>query len=313
MWDIRPMIELIELSFAEDLDAQSRQMLKEMRTLSYVGGPLLWLLSKTSSTLRDLFSGYVWVEEGSIVGNITVHRRYKGWKGWFVSNLAVHPDHRRQGIAHHLMTEGVELARKKGAQRLSLEVRADNLAAKKLYEKLGFTKVGSVSKMRLEKVGGVNVVPCGKYEIRVVRPNEWRRAHQLAEDAFSSEAKEIRPVREEDYRRNFVQRLVASMGDLLRGQKVYRWVAQRDGRFLALLTLRAGGAFSSHSLVMMVQPDHQGKVEEMLLTKALSTLNAYPSRPLLANIRPSYDEIVDIFGRYGFVEEQTLDLLTFRL
>lgn len=310
--DIRPMVELIELSFAGDLDPQSRQMLKEMRTLSYLGGPLLWLLTRASPTLRNFFSGYVWMEEGRIVGNITVHQRW-GHRGWFISNLAVHPDYRRRGIAHSLMVEGMGLARKRGASRVSLEVRAKNLAAQKLYEKLGFTKVGSVTKMRLEKVDGLSPVPRTGYEIKTVKSKEWRKRHQLAEDTFSPEARKITPVKEEDYRLNFAQRLGASIGDLLKGQTVRHWAAQRADRFWALLTLRTGGAFASHSLAMMVHPDHRGKVEEILLTRALSTLRAYPSRPLSAEIRPSYEEAVEIFERYGFVEEETLDLLTLRL
>ncbi len=311
--DIRPMIELVELSFAEDLDPQSRQMLNEMRTLARVGGPLVWLLGKTSPTLRDLFSGYVWMEEGCIVGNITVHRRHRGKKGWFISNLAVHPHHRGRGIAHRLMMEGMELARKRGGQRVSLEVRTGNVAAQQLYQKLGFIKVDSVSKMRLERVCGVRPVSSGEQEIRGVKRQEWRELYQLAEDAFSAEAKEIVPVREDDYRLNFAQRLMTSIGDLLKGQRVYRLAAQRDDRFLAVLTLRTGGTLASHSLAMMVHPDHRGEVEEALLTEALSTLDAYPSRRLLATIHPSYEEVLDVFRRYGFVEEQTLDLLTYRL
>jgi ribosomal protein S18 acetylase RimI-like enzyme len=310
--DIGPTVELIEISFAEDLDPQSRQMLNEMRTLSYLGGPLLWLLSKTSPMMRDLFSGYVWVEENRIVGNITIHQRW-GHRGWFISNLAVHPDHRRKGIAHRLMMEGMELAGKRGAQRVSLEVRANNLAAHTLYEKLGFTKVGSVSKMRLETVHGVSPAPHGEYGISMVKPNEWRKRCQLAKEAFSPEAKRITPVKEEDYRLNFAQRLLASIGDILRGQTVHQWAAMKNDRFLALLTLRTGGVFSSHSLAIMVHPNHRGKVEEILLTEALSSLNAYPSRPLLAKIQPSCEEAVEIFRGCGFMEEETLDLLTCRL
>jgi ribosomal protein S18 acetylase RimI-like enzyme len=311
--DLRPMVELIELSFGEDLDPQSREMLNEMRALSYVGGPLLWLLSKTSPTLKDLFSGYVWVEEGRVVGNITVHRRYRGKRGWFISNLAVHTDYRRQGIADRLMREGTELARRRHARRISLEVRTGNLAAQKLYKKLGFTKVDSVTKMRLEKIVGVSPVAPREYGIRLVKPEDWRKVHQLAEDAFSWQAKEITPVKEEDYRKGFAQRLLMTIGNVLRGRREYRWAAERDDRFLALLTLRTGGAFYSHSLAMMVDPDHRGMVEEMLLTAALATLNPYPTRPLLATIHPSYQEAVDIFKEYGFISEETLDLLTLGL
>ena len=57
-------------------------------------------------------------------------------------NVAVHPDHRRAGIAEKLVTELVCRLKEKGSCALLLEVRASNEAAKKLYEKLGFVQVG---------------------------------------------------------------------------------------------------------------------------------------------------------------------------
>ncbi len=312
--DIRPVVELIELSFAQDLDPSSRQMLNEMRTMAFLIGPLFWLLNRTIPPLSDLFGGFVWLEEGQIVGNVTVHQRYKGRPGWFISNLAVHPDYRRQGIARRLVMQGLELARKKGARRISLEVRANNVAAQKMYAKLGFSKVDSVSKMRLRRVSGVAPETRGEYEITVVAPNEWRRCYLLAREVFPPDAREITPVRQKDYRPNLTQRLLTPIGNLVRGQKVYRWAARSDDEFVALLTLRTGGVFASHSLSLMVHPDHRGDVEEMLLAKALSVPEMqYPMKPLLATIRPSYQAAVDMFRRYGFVEEQTLDTLTFPL
>ena len=57
-------------------------------------------------------------------------------------NVAVHPDHRRKGIAEALITELVSMLREKGNHCLSLEVRASNMPAISLYEKLGFSQVG---------------------------------------------------------------------------------------------------------------------------------------------------------------------------
>ena len=57
-------------------------------------------------------------------------------------NVAVHPDHRRKGIAEELVNTLVENLKKMGSHRLTLEVRASNASAIALYEKLGFSEIG---------------------------------------------------------------------------------------------------------------------------------------------------------------------------
>lgn len=57
-------------------------------------------------------------------------------------NVAVHPDHRRKGIAEALVTALVDALQAAGSHCLTLEVRASNEPAKALYEKMGFTQVG---------------------------------------------------------------------------------------------------------------------------------------------------------------------------
>jgi ribosomal-protein-alanine N-acetyltransferase len=57
-------------------------------------------------------------------------------------NLAVQPDHRRQGIASHLVRHAVEEGITQGTIRALLEVRAGNRLAQKLYQTLGFQQYG---------------------------------------------------------------------------------------------------------------------------------------------------------------------------
>ncbi|MBI5116539.1 ribosomal protein S18-alanine N-acetyltransferase [Candidatus Poribacteria bacterium] len=62
-----------------------------------------------------------------------------------ISNIAVHPDHRRKGIGRRLLSHLLEEAVARGALKATLEVRRSNIAAQKLYESFGF-KIVTVRK-----------------------------------------------------------------------------------------------------------------------------------------------------------------------
>jgi len=59
-----------------------------------------------------------------------------------ILTLGVTPDQRRAGIARALIDHLTRRARAKGAQRILLEVAADNYAAIRLYEDKGFRMLG---------------------------------------------------------------------------------------------------------------------------------------------------------------------------
>jgi [ribosomal protein S18]-alanine N-acetyltransferase len=59
-----------------------------------------------------------------------------------ITTFGVHPDWRRQGIGRQLMLNLVDLARTLGAARMTLEVRAGNVAAQALYGAFGFVIAG---------------------------------------------------------------------------------------------------------------------------------------------------------------------------
>jgi len=59
-----------------------------------------------------------------------------------VMNLAVCQNCRNKGIAIRLMEQLTALLMEKGVKSLTLEVRESNIAAIKLYSKLGFVQVG---------------------------------------------------------------------------------------------------------------------------------------------------------------------------
>ena len=59
-----------------------------------------------------------------------------------INNVAVLPEHRRSGIARRMLTAVIADGARAGARRALLEVRRSNVAARQLYEELGFSVAG---------------------------------------------------------------------------------------------------------------------------------------------------------------------------
>ena len=59
-----------------------------------------------------------------------------------ITNIAVHPDHRRRGLGRCVLEAMLQEAARRGLVEISLEVRASNAAAIALYEQSGFSCVG---------------------------------------------------------------------------------------------------------------------------------------------------------------------------
>lgn len=55
-----------------------------------------------------------------------------------ILDLAVHPGFRRRNIATDLLNRALTLMKKEAVEKVYLEVRENNFAARKLYEKFGF-------------------------------------------------------------------------------------------------------------------------------------------------------------------------------
>lgn len=60
----------------------------------------------------------------------------------YVANIAVHPDCRRQGVAHQLIEALLQSSEVLGLSFVTLEVRRSNVPAINLYLSFGFTIVG---------------------------------------------------------------------------------------------------------------------------------------------------------------------------
>jgi ribosomal-protein-alanine N-acetyltransferase len=99
-----------------------------------------WSAAVWRAELSSPFGLYLVLEEyGSLSGHIGV-KLISGEA--HVMTLAVHPERRRRGLAHALIEAALADPSSAGIRRVHLEVRPSNLAARALYDSLGFAETG---------------------------------------------------------------------------------------------------------------------------------------------------------------------------
>ncbi|MBE6690216.1 MAG: ribosomal-protein-alanine N-acetyltransferase [Ruminococcaceae bacterium] len=77
-----------------------------------------------------------------------------------ITNVATHPEHRRQGLASLVLEALLQEARERKLAFVTLEVRESNAAAIALYEKFGFAVVGRRPHFYTEPAEAALVMQC---------------------------------------------------------------------------------------------------------------------------------------------------------
>ena len=99
-----------------------------------------WSESSITSELNNPLSLWLVAEEDGCVLGYIGSQTEMGEAD--MMNVAVHPEYRRRGIAQALVNGLIDALRCNDVTSLTLEVRATNEPAKRMYEKLGFQQVG---------------------------------------------------------------------------------------------------------------------------------------------------------------------------
>ena len=99
-----------------------------------------WSIQALIGEFNNEFSHFFAREiDGKIVGYACVRIMYEEAQ---ICNIAVLPEHRRQGIATELLKTVAAFAVEKGCERAELEVNVANLPAVEMYRKCGYNEEG---------------------------------------------------------------------------------------------------------------------------------------------------------------------------
>ncbi len=317
--DLRQLAELIDLAFGSEIEAARSSIVAEMRRLA-ASGPLLWLANASYATLSPLLGGFVWINDGRLVGNVTLSADHGPRGPWTITNVAVHPDFRRQGIARQLMEAALDEARDRRAPSVVLEVQAANAPAQQLYRELGFEHYQTVTELRLPAPNAsilrhppalFDTAPTGAPALRKRRPGDWRRLYDFYQAVTTAPVQAVRPVLPEDYQLGIRLRLNRWLDDVMYRCERSEWILEQGG-IRAVLQVTGQYADAAHRLQIEVRPECQGTGERELLAAGLQRLTRFPERDVVSTVAASQPQALEAFRRAGFRTMRVLDQLVFR-
>jgi [ribosomal protein S18]-alanine N-acetyltransferase len=110
--------------------------------------PTTW---SRESYLRDMVNPHCFYRVAEHNGKIIGHAgMWVVQEDSHITTIAVHPLFRRQGVGRKLLIELLRAAIRKGAEKMTLEVRVGNTAAQTLYETYKFAPIARLKNYYLD-------------------------------------------------------------------------------------------------------------------------------------------------------------------
>lgn len=104
-----------------------------------------WKKEDWEDLLTDERSTYYAFMDGERLVGSTFTYNWKGEHDYVkIMNIAVHPDYRKQGLAHKLMALVHEEMHTSGLNRICAETRASNKAMQKIFDDCGYKRTSVV-------------------------------------------------------------------------------------------------------------------------------------------------------------------------
>ncbi len=185
--DLLAVADLIDICFASSMDSEGREYIQHIRRVANDALYMRWMPGAAEKVSVPMH-GYVWIENGHLVGNLTLipFLRHSKWF-YMIANVAVHPDYRRQGIGRMLTERALQHIREHGAASAWLQVRDDNPVAYNMYLKLGFQERAWRSTWQSYPGMGLDPAPVGEIAVASISSHDWPQQRAWLEATYPPE------------------------------------------------------------------------------------------------------------------------------
>ncbi len=276
--DLPTVVNLVEQGFGPELDPPGQRMLIRMRRAAQRN----WWARFWGLETLDL-PGFVWVEDGTVIANLSIRRTPTGPRGgWVIGNVVVHPAHRQRGIGRALMETALNTVEERGGRWIGLEVRADNAAAHTLYTRLGFKTVGETAHLlRPAGLPWPATTPVTR-DWRPHRDGDENRWYALARQVYPHPQNELLEVRRSEYTYGGWERTLQLW---LEGRHERAWLHTAPEPRLALCA-QTDRRFRFHIWELLAHPSADATEVSALTTQALYAMRKQAAWPTTSIVAP---------------------------
>jgi ribosomal protein S18 acetylase RimI-like enzyme len=294
--DLAKVADLVELCFFDTLDPEGRQYLNEMRKAAKSASVMRFATSLIDES-PVLPSGYVWEENGQLVGNLSlIPISVQGKRSYMIANVATHPDYRGHGIATALTVTAVRHAKEHGSGSVWLQVRDDNPSAIHIYETQGFIERLRRTNWYSGPSFPVITTPVG---VRVIKrqASHWAYQRKWLDASYPVDLAWNIPIDWNLFRADV-------WGTIYRAfslENLHHWSVERNNELKGVLSWKHTSGITD-SLWLAVPEQFNGESILALLVTARSTIRK--EQPLSLNFPAG--AAVDVLKQAGFYSHQTL-------
>jgi ribosomal protein S18 acetylase RimI-like enzyme len=300
--DLVAVADLIAEAFREDMDASGERAVREMRSVGRWAFLFGWV-DRLAPPGGGLAPGFVWLEDGRVVGNASVRRVGSFGRGWLIGNVAVKPEWRRRGIARALMQAAIDVARRERGEWVALQVRSDGAAARTLYDSLGFKMVGeTVQYWRTQYVAAEQPESPVEGQLRRGGAFDIDRIFSLAQAAIPESLRWAEPLRRAD----FWLGVDRSIANWLTGRREAWWVIDSSRGISGAVHVEVPRPPYDGRLRLWVAPASQGRYEGTLVRAALASIDAVAQRPISASVSAAHAAAIAQLETMGFKAHRRL-------
>lgn len=228
--DLLVVADLIEQAFAATLDSDGHRYIARMRRSARNPRFLRWAANITDRDALPL-SGFVWEENGRVVGNLSLSRFYHHSRPvYLIANVAVSPTCRGRGIAGDLTATALEYTAQRGNPPVWLHVREENEVALRLYRQIGFVERARRTTWHSSQRETASPAPEG---VRITRWHRglWRQQSAWLDQLHPPELRWYVPLDARLLRPG----LLGGAYRFFAGTMPLQWGAERGGRLLGVL------------------------------------------------------------------------------